>query len=262
MPLPTFLPSLIGALGGIASNVISNKGAKKRENQARTYNTAQWERVNEYNHPISQMERLKNAGLNPNLIYGSSPGSAVGNAGAIAPGKAPDYSINNPMTAFMDTSVKQAQTNNLDAQSNLNNVKALESIASADLTKTQAQNLKNLIGGNLELQQSQIQQAKEQAFQEVLKSKAMSDVDKGIIAKYGAEAQTAISNRNIAKAKEDLAKLDSKLAQKGIRPNDSIWIRIFSQVLGLDLTNNSKVSKQDAKSVNGFLNELYKQSKQ
>ena len=52
------------------------------------------------------MQRLEEAGLNPNLIYGSSPGSATGNAGAVAPGKAQDYSIQNPVTPYFDTKIK------------------------------------------------------------------------------------------------------------------------------------------------------------
>lgn len=36
-----------------------------------------WSLANDYNSPVSQMERLKVAGLNPNLVYGS--GSVAGN---------------------------------------------------------------------------------------------------------------------------------------------------------------------------------------
>lgn len=35
------------------------------------YNIAQWQRENEYNLPKNQMSRLKNAGLNPDLMYGN-----------------------------------------------------------------------------------------------------------------------------------------------------------------------------------------------
>lgn len=35
-----------------------------------------WNRVNEYNHPSQQMQRLKEAGLNPNLVYGSGSGAS------------------------------------------------------------------------------------------------------------------------------------------------------------------------------------------
>ena len=47
---------------------------------------------NEYNTPANQMKRLQDAGLNPNLIYGS--GSAnTGIAGGVAPSKPAPYNV-------------------------------------------------------------------------------------------------------------------------------------------------------------------------
>ena len=77
---------VISGIFGLGSNIVSNIGAKRRERDARKFNermerdrraydTKQWERLMAYNHPLQQMERLSQAGLNPNLIYGSSPGS-------------------------------------------------------------------------------------------------------------------------------------------------------------------------------------------
>lgn len=36
-------------------------------------NLKQWKRVNAYNHPVNQVQRLKAAGLNPGLLYGQPP---------------------------------------------------------------------------------------------------------------------------------------------------------------------------------------------
>jgi hypothetical protein len=127
--MPAWIPAAIGALGSLGSSVIGNKGRKANESRARRWNLEQWHRQNKYNHPIEQMARLKSAGLNPNMIYGSSPGSAVGNAGAVAPGQAPDFKMSNfvgeGINQFFDTRVKQAQTNNLDAQAQLNSATAV-----------------------------------------------------------------------------------------------------------------------------------------
>ena len=43
------------------------------------YNTKMWNLQNEYNTPANQMKRYREAGLNPNLIYGNGSSSA-GNA--------------------------------------------------------------------------------------------------------------------------------------------------------------------------------------
>ena len=140
----------LGGLFGIGSDILNRHYRKKeergrrkyeqaREIDRRAYDQAMWNKVNQYNHPLQQMQRLKDAGLNPNLIYGSSPGSAVGNAQSIAPGKqlqaqAPQYQFNNPITPFMDTRVKQAQSNNLKADVMLKATQGMKNTAEAGLT--------------------------------------------------------------------------------------------------------------------------------
>lgn len=71
------------AVGGIASGIGTIVGSNKAANaQAATnqanlqlaslqnkWNIEQWNRENEYNSPEAQMQRLKQAGLNPNLAY-------------------------------------------------------------------------------------------------------------------------------------------------------------------------------------------------
>lgn len=122
---------VITGLFGLGSNAISNIGSRRREADARKFNQRMeldrrkydqrmWDKTMAYNHPLAQMERLQKAGLNPNLIYGSSPGSAVGNAssspiGKAVTGQAAPFRIDNPMIPFMDAQVKQAQTSNLEA---------------------------------------------------------------------------------------------------------------------------------------------------
>lgn len=64
------------ASGGIQAGV--NRHSQKRAfkynqklaEQANQYNLEQWNRVAAYNSPKAQMERYREAGLNPNLIYG------------------------------------------------------------------------------------------------------------------------------------------------------------------------------------------------
>ena len=54
-----------------------NAWNEKQAEKANQWNIEQWERENLYNSPIQQMQRLEQAGLNPNLMYGQgNPGSA------------------------------------------------------------------------------------------------------------------------------------------------------------------------------------------
>lgn len=63
--------------GGIISQYMANRANRKLQKQAQDYELQMWHLQNEYNSPSSQMQRLKDAGLNPNLMYGEGN---VGNA--------------------------------------------------------------------------------------------------------------------------------------------------------------------------------------
>lgn len=234
--------SLLGGLGSIGADLIRNKQSKNREKDRRKYDLEQWKRVQAYNHPLEQMKRLKDAGLNPNLIYGSSPGSAVGNAGAIPAGQAPDYRLTNPVTGFMDTRVKQAQTNNLKTQSNLNTANAMKSVAQSGLAKEQTNQIQKLLGGQYEIQQEQVKQSKIGTF---LKTLEKTGKDKYYLAKMAAETNKAIAEGDNATAQVELAKLNERLAKQGIRPTDPLYMRLMGLIFGVDFSREIPQEKME-----------------
>lgn len=82
-PLAPLLPSIITAAGigiGQGINALSQGGTnrKTREWNEKMYGIqradalSDWARTNQYNSPLAQMQRFKEAGLNPNLIYGQT----------------------------------------------------------------------------------------------------------------------------------------------------------------------------------------------
>ena len=84
---------------GIASGVSRRNAHRQRRHErnqaARAYerNLELWDKANEYNHPLRQMERLKSAGLNPRLVYGGK--GAGNNPTGNAPGQAAPYKESN-----------------------------------------------------------------------------------------------------------------------------------------------------------------------
>lgn len=60
---------------GYLSTKETNKANRELAELSYQQNLEQWNRENAYNHPSAQMSRLREAGLNPNLVYGN--GSAV-----------------------------------------------------------------------------------------------------------------------------------------------------------------------------------------
>lgn len=111
------------------NNKQQRKWNEKMYNQQRAHALADWEMENAYNSPRSQMARLKEAGLNPHLVYGNgatATGGDVRNTDVKSWNPdAPQLDFSGVGTAFQqyfDFQVKQAQTDNLKT----NTVVALE----------------------------------------------------------------------------------------------------------------------------------------
>lgn len=80
--LPLAVPLIAAgmtAAGQIGSQLLVNRQNQKYATEQlktqRQWALSDWSKVNEYNHPTQQMQRYKEAGLNPNLIYGSANNS-------------------------------------------------------------------------------------------------------------------------------------------------------------------------------------------
>jgi len=96
-------------------------------------NVGMWQMQNSYNSPAEQMARYKAAGLNPNLaVGGGNPGNAGGIPAYQAPSpqyayKAPQVfgNLSNSISQFMDLRLRQAQLDNVRAQTNNVNLKSV-----------------------------------------------------------------------------------------------------------------------------------------
>lgn len=139
MPIdPTMAASLVNGASGLIGTAIGayaqNKFIDKQQNfdkeqsaiqrdwneamadKQNAWNLEQWNRENEYNTPSAQVQRLRDAGLNP-MFYGIE-GSNAGQVSAAQPlgyerASAGDYA--NPLSAGLDAAVKIAQVSNIQA---------------------------------------------------------------------------------------------------------------------------------------------------
>lgn len=74
----SFLGAALGGIAGLSfKSIMKDMSGKSQQKDANNMAMLSWNMANDYNHPIQQMERLKAAGLNPLLVYGS--GSVSGN---------------------------------------------------------------------------------------------------------------------------------------------------------------------------------------
>lgn len=232
MPVGAIAAGLIGtaiAAGGSAgASAIGNSGKKKSQARANQYNIEAWNRQNAYNDPSSQMERLRKAGLNPNMIYGTGANAAVGNADKQAPAKAADFNVENPlaqMGQYADWTVKEAQTNNLKTQ---NTVLVQDGILKASQAAKNAADTATT-KFELNLANKYSAQAMEQSLQQSEKQIIGQDLDNQF--KNGAMKDRLLDiyyQAKMTKSKSKMAELEKELFALGITKNDPWYFRIIN----------------------------------
>lgn len=201
-----FLSFGSGVIGGIAGLFGQNKQNKANMDLVREQNNAQmalakyqadrnldlWNLNNEYNTPKAQMQRYKDAGLNPNLIYGNGSSSA-GNSSSPADGyNAP--SLNRANVSYGNTlSAAQLMMNGL--------TQAMSVKKTAAETASIYQNMANLKEDNNLKKLTQIQMminnsksATELKFWEERMRAEIANYDSRNVLNF-AQAQLADSNR-------------------------------------------------------------------
>lgn len=110
----------ISAAGNVFTSIINNAMADRRAEVAfgrqkqlmsmqQQYAVDNWNRENNYNSPVEQMKRLKDAGLNPNLVYGNGAAGLQSNPVAAPTAPAAPMAGNVPMSNPALDAVQAAQ---------------------------------------------------------------------------------------------------------------------------------------------------------
>lgn len=139
--IASLVGSGISALGGLIGQNKSYKNNKKLLAQQNEYNLNMaelayqrdldmWNRQNAYNSPAEQVQRLIDAGLNPNLMYGNGS-AATGNASSAPSFNAPQSAINRYNGDFGISQAANAVSNGINGyiqtQREIANIRAVES---------------------------------------------------------------------------------------------------------------------------------------
>lgn len=257
---------VIGAAGGIvgtAANAIwqgamnkkTRKWNEKMYGVQRADALTDWNMQNAYNSPAEQMKRYKEAGLNPNLIYGQSNESGPirsTDANSWNP-RAPEIDltgIGGNLKMVYDIVQTQAQTNKTLADAEVakqqqklieENIKATsQSIKGAEYDLGQRMRLGPI---NVEMAQAQLdQKLNEMGIQlnreqreQVMHAKTVSEIIARIGLSEAAKARTEAETKNIKEQFHDilqnyeLKELDLKLKRLGIQPGDNMLFRAAAQ---------------------------------
>lgn len=207
-----------------------------------------WERNARYNSPEQQMERLRQAGLNPNLIYGkgaqntiqSIRASSSKQVSAIAPKINSDAPLG-ALSMYSSMQKTQAETDNLDEQNAVLTAEAiLKGAQTAGKTAETAQTKFQLKQAQ-ELNDSVIKRAKiENAMREA--QTEHEKVKKGLTTQQTlTEKQKTLQVKSLIKLTKTDTRLKAehlKLAKEGVYPSDELWLRLMikqAKKLGLKL---------------------------
>lgn len=125
----------VAGLQGASSLLTSaqqNKYQKQADQRANNFNLAMWNMQNDYNSPVNQMQRYKEAGLNPFLIYSQgNPGNASSPPSAqVTPKQAARIDLMQMVSSALqmqayakDIELKDAQIRNVESKTETDGAK-------------------------------------------------------------------------------------------------------------------------------------------
>lgn len=270
MPINETQAGLIESGANLLSNVAGAYATGRQSKKTREYNEkmykkqradalSDWNMQNEYNSPEAQMQRLKAAGLNPNLVYGHGA-----DAGMAAPVRNTESKSWNPAVPRYDLSVAGAFMSNIYdlkmKKQQVDNLKTQNTVMLQDAALKKAQTLNTLTGNetgqfnlglqrdlrdvSLEARKEELRKLKvgidlslqandraaimqsytiKEAVERVLRSRA----ERSLIPARRDEIYATFNNKNMDTS---LKALDYQMKRLGIMPSDPLWQRAAARV--------------------------------
>lgn len=233
--------------GGLASAKVGYKNAKKLsqlsheqdvylvERQARLQeeanrrayerNLEQWNLENSYNSPSAQMDRLRDAGLNPNLIYGSTDGGTAAHSPQLEStqiGKPRPVDYSNVNANWLNDSLFRAQQSiQMAAQTELMHANAQKAYADAGIKENNLQYQDVFNQGRVRLQEQTIEQ---NDLRRSILGQQLKMNDKKI-EKFDYDIEIAMNNSSISYYKSQLGAQGYQYLLSTIQTNAAIALQ-------------------------------------
>lgn len=230
------------------------KWSEKMYAQQRADALQDWLIQTRYNSPQAQMQRYKEAGLNPNLIYGESNTAGPVRSASVESWRpqAPQFDLVGPLLSYLDVQMKEAQINNLETTNTVQTQDALLRAAQVNQTLAQTERTKFDTGlaqslRDISLETAQASLRKIQAETSVTLNSderaaaqnvsSLREAAERILNLRAQRAKTQdernLINSQIGALDRDvrLKDLDIELKRLGIQPSDNIFFRILGRIL-------------------------------
>lgn len=251
----------------VGSNRRQQKWAQETYDKQRKDSLQDWSMQNAYNSPAAQMQRLKDAGLNPHLIYGNGADATS----ASMPRSTDTPNVNyqaphldtmqaqNSLANFYDTQIKQATTDNLQVQKTvlqneaaLKAVQALGMVAGTEKTKEETTNLQQLrpmlieaAKKNIEKMSVDIASTEANTQYTIAENMRKQQLQPITMQKAAEEIKNMVEQRNLSRQQraEILTRIDNmikegklkdweiELSKQGIKPGDPLWQRKLTEMI-------------------------------
>lgn len=212
-------------------------------------NLAYWHMQNDYNSPQAMMSRFKEAGLNPNMIYGNAGNNSASNVHSATPPawspRAPQFDLSSPMSSYFDVAMKSAQLDNVKAINNKILMETKAIAAQAGLRESELNFSQQFFGNRAGKMGYDAQKARQSTdLQELLQNPdaVIGDNDNARSSIAYRMAYAKLQNLGIdtqikqaissGKSIENLMKqLEYNLSKNGINAKDPTWIRAIGTII-------------------------------
>lgn len=200
-------------------------------NKQNEFSLDMWNKTNEYNSPSKQVERLREAGLNP-LYYGLDGTSANSFESAQAQGyqRASMAGLNNPVQGFIDTAVKLAQLGNIQADTAKKGQETLSEVKNREKMEVEITNGKQTLN-NLRAQEGLTKSQQNQI------DRGLEWLDRINEANIKATEAKAALDESTKKRIDALLEGELKIQAKTVEDFEKKWKKIEAEI--------SKIAKEN-----------------
>lgn len=281
MPIGPLAIAGLGAGGNVLGNAVNayaqgRLNKKERQFSLDMYNRQRSDAVmdfnlqNAYNSPRSQMERLRDAGLNPNLVYGN--GAATEASAAVRSSSAPAWNprsarlgdatvgIGSAIAMYYDLKLKEAQRDNLvqavtvgQEEAMLKRAQTFATIAGTGKTSAETEEIMIRLRNAQKLSDLSVDAAQANIDARKAETRVLLNRDEREAASNASSLREAVERiltmrKQRAKSDHEMQQIDKhiksldkdielkeadlKLKKEGIQPHDALWQRKLYELLG------------------------------
>ncbi len=240
-----------GAIGGSNRNKKNREFAREQEESRRKWDLENWHRQNAYNHPTEQLNRMNDAGLNPNLVYGKGAGSVGGDSTSSvgqSTGAAVDHEnimdgmsrMQNPMQQAANFDNTASQTNATKAQAMLTGIKGIKEFAGAAKTWADKKTVDALRGAQLKNLEAQTRKTNIDSVLGAIGISYMPQEKQMYLAKTATEIANNLKNMELTGKKiteqqiqNEILKIQKQSWEDGINPQSMPYGELLEGIIDM-----------------------------